>query len=60
MEDMINDENVLVDASEDMIKLNKELMDAIKEIEDIESGKVSAKRYSNVQELFDDLDKDQY
>ena len=60
MEDMINDENVLVDASEDMIELNKELMDAIKEIEDIESGKVSAKRYSNVQELFDDLDKDQY
>lgn len=58
MEDMINDENVLVDASEDMIELNKELMDAIKEIEDIESGKVSAKRYSNVQELFDDLDKD--
>ena len=60
MVDMINDENVLVDASEDMIELNKELMDAIKEIEDIESGKVSAKRYSNVQELFDDLDKDQY
>ena len=58
MVDMINDENVLVDASEDMIELNKELMDAIKEIEDIESGKVSAKRYSNVQELFDDLDKD--
>ena len=37
---------------------NKELMDALKEIEDIESGKISAKRYRNVQELFEELEKD--
>ena len=35
---------------------NKRLLKALKEAEKIESGEIAAKRYKNVEELFEDLD----
>lgn len=34
---------------------NKETLEAIKEADEIESGKIEAKKYHNVDELFDDI-----
>ena len=36
---------------------NAETLSAIKEMDDILSGKIPAKRYSSTEELFEDLDK---
>ncbi len=34
---------------------NKETIEAFKEADDIESGKVNAKKYNNIDEMFDDI-----
>lgn len=39
-------------------KPSKEMQKALQEADDIMSGKVSAKTYNNVEELFEDLDND--
>ena len=38
-------------------KPTKELIKALKESDDIITGKIEAKKYHNVEELFEDLDK---
>lgn len=37
---------------------NKKLLKALKEVEDIESGKISAKRYDNFEDALNDLDNE--
>ena len=39
-------------------KPNKELLEALKESEEILSGKIDARKYDSVKELIDDLEKD--
>ena len=39
-------------------KPNKELLEALKESEEILSGKIDARKYGSVKELIDDLEKD--
>ena len=36
---------------------NKETIEAIKEMDDIVSGRVQSKRYSSAEELFNDIDE---
>lgn len=42
----------------DVRKPNKELLEALKESEDILNGKIKTKKYHNVKELIDDLEND--
>lgn len=39
-------------------KYNKEVLEAMQQALDIESGKLSAKRFNTVQEMFDDIDSE--